>query len=304
MQLENRVEMIAGYFHNEGHAQKAAHELHAAGFAQIGVASRDPKHAEKIAGKADVRPGVAASPGSGGELDQVFGESQFADPRDFRGALEAASLPTEQCDFFDDRLRRGGALVTVQAPAGREADARRILSDHKAEFGAESDRAVESAAPAPKAATPAAAMDAPTMDASAGDENTIRLHGELLRIHKERVQRGEVRLRKEIVTERQRVEVPVSREELVVDRRPASEAPSAGEGIGDSREIRIPLSEERVQVEKQPTVVEEVEVGKRAVQGTEPVDEEVRREKLVVENEGDLSPEELAKLRDKGRRAA
>ena len=41
----------------------------------------------------------------------------------------------------------------------------------------------------------------------------IQLLGEILRVHKERVSRGEVRLRKEVVTEQQNIEVPTTREE-------------------------------------------------------------------------------------------
>src|SRR5947208_15842521 len=81
----------------------------------------------------------------------------------------------------------------------------------------------------------------------------------MLRTYKERVQRGEVRLRKEVVTESQSIQVPVTREELVIERTPGS-GQVTGE-IGRDEEIRVPLSEERVRVEKQPVVNEEVRVG-------------------------------------------
>jgi len=54
----------------------------------------------------------------------------------------------------------------------------------------------------------------------------------------------------------------------------------------------VPLSEDRVSVEKRPVVREEVEVGKRQVQDTKKVDRDVRREELKVEKEGDVSVEE------------
>ena len=54
----------------------------------------------------------------------------------------------------------------------------------------------------------------------------------------------------------------------------------------------MPLSEDRVSVEKRPVVREEVEVGKRQVQDTKKVDRDVRREELKVEKEGDVSVEE------------
>jgi uncharacterized protein (TIGR02271 family) len=73
--------------------------------------------------------------------------------------------------------------------------------------------------------------------------------------------RGEVRLRKDVVTESQTVEVPVTREELVIERVPASGQENVTGEIGTDQEIRVPLSEERVRVEKQPVVKEEVRVG-------------------------------------------
>lgn len=117
----------------------------------------------------------------------------------------------------------------------------------------------------------------------------IQLRGEVLRTFKERVQRGEVRLRKEVVTENKTVEVPVTREELVIERVAVSgqEAANAGE-IGTDKEIRVPLSEERARVEKQPVVQDEVRVGKRAVQKTERVSDDVRHEELRVDKEGDV----------------
>ncbi|HWY71563.1 MAG TPA: YsnF/AvaK domain-containing protein [Terriglobales bacterium] len=78
----------------------------------------------------------------------------------------------------------------------------------------------------------------------------IQLLSEVLRVHKERVSKGEVRFRKEVVTENQTVEVPVTREELVIDRIPAQAGTPASEAIGSNQEIRVPLSEEEVRVER------------------------------------------------------
>jgi uncharacterized protein (TIGR02271 family) len=109
----------------------------------------------------------------------------------------------------------------------------------------------------------------------------------MLRTYKERVQRDEVRLRKEVVSENKTVQVPVTREELVVERVPASGQAAPGE-IGTDQEIRVPLSEERVRAEKQPVVTGEVRVGKRTVQNTETVSENVRHEELRADKDGDV----------------
>ncbi|HET7348788.1 MAG TPA: YsnF/AvaK domain-containing protein, partial [Acidobacteriaceae bacterium] len=107
----------------------------------------------------------------------------------------------------------------------------------------------------------------------------------VLRVHRDRIQRGEARLRKETVTENQRVDVPVTREELVVEKVPvAGEKAAPGARIGEDSEVRVPLSEERVSVDKEPVVREEVRVGKKGVTNVESRDETLRREELRVED--------------------
>src|SRR3954467_9170373 len=83
-----------------------------------------------------------------------------------------------------------------------------------------------------------------------------------------------------------------SREELVVERTPGSGQPVSG-GIGRDQEIRVPLSEERVRVEKQPVVNEEVRVGKRQVQGSKQVSDQVRHEELRVDKEGEVNTDKI-----------
>ena len=94
-----------------------------------------------------------------------------------------------------------------------------------------------------------------------------------------------------MITENQSVQVPVTREELVVERVPASGEARAGE-IGRDQEVRIPLSEERVRAEKRPVINEEVRVGKRTVQNTEQVSDNVRHEELRVEKDGNVDVNE------------
>jgi uncharacterized protein (TIGR02271 family) len=117
-------------------------------------------------------------------------------------------------------------------------------------------------------------------------DRTIQLREEQLKVDKHREQTGEVQVRKEVVTERQQVSVPVEREEVVIERRPAH-----GQTAGSikAEEIRIPVSEEKVNVDKETVVKEEVKVGKRTVQDTKTVSGEVKREELRVEEKGDVN---------------
>jgi uncharacterized protein (TIGR02271 family) len=116
-------------------------------------------------------------------------------------------------------------------------------------------------------------------------DRTMRLHEERLRVDKEQVQKGSVEVRKEVKTERQRIDVPVEREEVVITRRPAH---GRGGEIGHKdEEVRIPVKEERVRVSKEVVPTEEVSVERRKVRGTEHVEEDVRHEELHTEKTGD-----------------
>jgi uncharacterized protein (TIGR02271 family) len=125
-------------------------------------------------------------------------------------------------------------------------------------------------------------------DAGKFTGDRVQLFGEVLRVHKERISRGEVRVRKDVVTENQTIEVPVTREELVLERVAVSpNTPATSASIGRSQEIRVPLSEDSVRVEKQPVVREEVMVGKREVSDVARVGDEVRHEELRVDSDLD-----------------
>src|SRR5215475_8485344 len=105
----------------------------------------------------------------------------------------------------------------------------------------------------------------------------VQLREEELVPHKQTVQAGEVGIRKEVITEQKTLDVPVKREEVVIERRPVARHPS-DRPITEGEDIRVPVREERVTVDKKPVVREEVRVGKRSVEETKHVSDTVRRE--------------------------
>jgi len=66
--------------------------------------------------------------------------------------------------------------------------------------------------------------------------------------------------------------------------------PASGEAteaeIGDE-EVSVPVTEEEIVVEKRPVVKEEVRIRKDVVEDTEVVEEDVRREEVEVEDDTD-----------------
>jgi len=198
------------------------------------------------------------------------------------GALIGWGIPEEEAEYYEGEVKAGRFLVTVDAE-GREAEARSIL--HK--LGG-FDRTGWSAVRADRENTLAEGSF------RTEDGRTIQLHEEHLTTQKQAEKAGDVRVRKEVRTEHKTVTVPVEREEVVIERRPASGRRT--NGSVKSEEIRIPVKEERVTVGKETVVKEEVAVGKRKVHDTKTVSGDVRSEELVVESEGG------AKVRQTGRK--
>jgi uncharacterized protein (TIGR02271 family) len=113
----------------------------------------------------------------------------------------------------------------------------------------------------------------------------IRLRKEELDITKNRVQKGEVEFGKEIIEEQKSVDVPVTREEIVIERKSlnneASDSPITAEET-----IRIPVSEEIVNVDKHTVVTGEISAHKRDIEDTRHIDETLKREEARINKTG------------------
>src|SRR5690606_23367895 len=109
---------------------------------------------------------------------------------------------------------------------------------------------------------------------------------EELAVGKRQRQAGEVGVQKHVETEHVRESVPVTREEVTVERRPVRDASATGRNpeIGED-EIRVPLMEEEVVAEKRAVPKEEVVIRKQAVQDEKTVEADLRKERVDVDDE-------------------
>ncbi len=194
----------------------------------------------------------------------------WATPASFEAMLAQLDLSSQQART----LGRGAAIVTVTAGA-RNPEARTLLEQHGARImnGSKPDQ------PSVTGATPETVVTStPFVAPQSADPGHIQLFGEALRVRKEKVANGEVHVRKESVTHMETVQVPVTQEHLVVERSDES-------GRADPEgSIRVPLSEERVHIDKDTVLREEYKVGKREVTQNESVSDRVRRERLLIED--------------------
>jgi uncharacterized protein (TIGR02271 family) len=110
---------------------------------------------------------------------------------------------------------------------------------------------------------------------------------EQLRVGTEQVQAGRARLRKYVVTEQQSVQVPVTREEVRVEREPITDANRGAALSGPDiteEEHEVVLHEERPVVQTEAVPVERVRLGTETVTDEQTVTGQVRKEQVEVDD--------------------
>ncbi len=118
---------------------------------------------------------------------------------------------------------------------------------------------------------------------------------EQLRVGTETREAGRARLRKYVVTENETVTVPVSREEVRVEREPITDA-NAGDAMDgpaiSEEEHEVVLHEERPVVDKETVPVERVKVGTETVTENVQVSEQVQKERIETDGDVDVRGEQ------------
>jgi uncharacterized protein (TIGR02271 family) len=138
----------------------------------------------------------------------------------------------------------------------------------------------------PPATTPG---EVPAARAAGVSENlSVPVAEEELTAEKRSREAGAVRVRKDVVTERRDVSVPVTREEVHVERVPAGQEATPGEASFQEGSVSVPIREEEVEIRKRPVVRERVNVSKTSRQEERRAEADVRKEKVDIEKEGDV----------------
>ena len=310
---------VVGVFHDRDDAREAIEALKDAGFAADSISILSPDKAETramaeetgthagsgaetglVAGGilgglggwlvgigALAIPGIGPFIAAGAFATALGGAAIGAGVGAIAGALVGMGVPKEEADYYEGEVKSGRTLVTVRAE-GRYDEAQRILREHRA-YDIESRDAPRSAAVT--GVVGGQTVSAPIAPSAAGEsDRTMQLREEELNVRKTPVETGEVTLGKNMVEERQTLDVPVTREEVYVERKAVDRAADAPIDARDRETtIEVPVREERVEVDKQPVVYEEVGVGKQRVVENRSVSDTVRREELRVDREGDVN---------------
>jgi uncharacterized protein (TIGR02271 family) len=117
------------------------------------------------------------------------------------------------------------------------------------------------------------------------EETTVPLIEERLNVSK-KTSTTQYTITKEPITEKKTLEVPVTHEELIVEKRPPKESSSSSaQGpVSSKTEIKVPLMREEVEVTKEPFVKEEVVVKKKSIGETRTVSDTVTSERINISN--------------------
>ena len=122
-------------------------------------------------------------------------------------------------------------------------------------------------------------------DVTDEDELRVQRSEEELRVGTREREVGSVNVRKRVRTEREQVRVPKRREEVYVERVSVEGRERASEDEIGEDEIRVPVVEEEIVVEKRPVVKEELRIRKDVVEDEEIVEEDVRKEEVDIDDE-------------------
>jgi len=260
--------IVAAAFEREGDARRALDALKQAGFGydQVGVATQGQ-----------------------GNVNLLHDLTDLGVSRDY-------------ASYYAQEYKNGRTVVSVR-PDGRDQEAHDLLHRYNGyDFEHQSGYKQQSSYAANQTVTDqtttgranVAANQGMVADRTAADyaqdefhqPRSLRLREERLNVSKERVQAGEVELHKEVVSEQKTINVPVTHEEVVIERHAVTGGTVDNTPIGEGETIRVPVNEEQVNVTKNTVVTGEVAIGKRAIEENQQVTDTVRREEARIDEQG------------------
>lgn len=235
-----------------------------------------------------------------GKVGELYLDAQTGEPTFV--TVNTGFFGTNESFIPVDKARYAGEEIHVPYTKEFVKDAPSIAEDGELS-PAEEQRLYEyysltaGTATAGTATTGVANIERPAADAHAAQATATAENGDVV-AHEERLnvgtatsatQTGQVRLRKVVRTETETVEVPVRKEEIVVERTSLKDGEVVENYDFDSAEaqadVTVTAHEERPVVSTETVATERVSVGKEVRTDTERVSADVRKEEIVVEGD-------------------
>lgn len=219
-------------------------------------------------------------------LDDDTGAVQWVTVRTGKHGKKESFVPAGSADLADDVLTVTVTAAQIEAAPVIDPDGN-LTERHEDEVYRHYDLERGAAPGLDVAATGSAEGSR----AAAGDDNAMTRSEERLTVGTEQRETGRVRLRKYVDTEVEEVDVKVSREKVRVAREPITDdnrdLAESGPAFTEA-EHEVTLLEERPVVTKEAVPVERVRLDKETVEETETIVEDVRKERIEIEGDGEI----------------
>jgi len=218
--------------------------------------------------------------------DQIKVSVQKGDAGILDGLI-GMGLSLHEAQLYENEYRAGRTIVAVKTADRQQeaADILRLSGAYNATSHSGSDASL-----------------------AAGNAQTLQLREEVLQVEKNWVQTGEIRIHKRVITEEKVFRVPVTREEVIIERISFDDQPSAvpaatnatdttnatgnDEGelvtLADGKPLTILVREEQVFIQKTPMVIEEITITKKVIQEMKSITETLQKEELRIERTGNV----------------
>jgi len=270
--MATNTNTIVGCFDDPTEARQAQQELAQAGIPQ------DRIHL------------VAQGGGTG-----LTGQSANADEPGFWESIKEAFGFADESDrtTYGEHARRGGVLLSVDAPENATDRAVEILRRHHvvdlderaSQWKQQGWTGFQSGAQQTRSAAPAATttQQQRSSAAAAGNKEVIPVVQEELQVGKRQVQTGGVRVYSRVTEKPVEEKVHLREERVNVERRPVDRPVTNADAAFKERTIEARETAEQAVVQKQARVVEEVAVNKDVQQREQTVRDTVRRTDVDVQ---------------------
>ncbi|WP_174300355.1 YsnF/AvaK domain-containing protein [Caulobacter sp. S45] len=197
----------------------------------------------------------------------------------FWGKKGGVAPPKQDRHIYEEALRRGGYLLTVNCDDAEAPRVHQILEGSNAVDMVDRERELRASGFVPPVAAPVAAT-------AAADE-VIPVVEEQLVVGKRQVDRGNVRVRAYTVETPVQESVSLREERVDVERRAVNTQVADIDSLFQERALVLTETSEEVVVGKEARIVEELSVHKEAGQRVETVSDTVRHTEVEVD---EISP--------------
>jgi uncharacterized protein (TIGR02271 family) len=264
---------VVALFDNYSEAERAVTRLVSSGIGRdrIDIASDTPATATASSG--------TATRGAASHEDQSIGDRIS----NFFSRLFGGDERRDDVTYYSEAVRRGGAVVTVDAATEEEADG---AADILQTCGAiDIDERANQWRQSGWAGSAAGASASESREFGRTGEKVIPVVNEELEVGKRRRDRGGVRIYAHMAEKPVEEKIRLREEHARVERRPA-DRPATEADLAAFKEGTIEVREtvEEPVVAKKARVVEEVVIGKETTERVESVNDVVRKTEVDVEN--------------------